>query len=121
MIATDKNALICDMAETYHVLDWRALGLPTLAAGLRDDSRIKIKLSGARAATDTLLLASIADALNFLAWAKTKAAQTGKNRPKSFLNAFTEVPQTHDEVTGYRTPKDFKAAWQRLGGEANGN
>lgn len=45
----------------------------------------------------------------------------GKNRPKSFLNAFTEVPQTHDEVTGYRTPKDFKAAWQRLGGEANGN
>lgn len=67
------------------------------------------------------LLASIADALNFLAWAKTQAAQTGKNRPKSLLNAFTEVPQTHDEVTGYRTPEDFKAAWQRLGGETNGN
>ena len=115
MIATDKNALICDMAETYKVFDLRALPVPmlaTLAAGLRDDSRIKIKLSGARAA---------ADALNFLAWAKTKAAQTGKNRPKSFLNAFTEMPQTHDEVTGYRTPEDFKAAWQRLGGEANGN
>ena len=124
MIATDKDALICDMAETYKVFDLRALPVPmlaTLAAGLRDDSRIKIKLSGARAATDTLLLASIADALNFLAWAKTKAAQTGKIRPKSFLNAFTEVPQTHDEVTGYRTPEDFKAAWQRLGGEANGN
>lgn len=74
MIAKDKNALICDMAETYKVFDLRALPVPmlaTLAAGLRDDSRIKIKLSGARAATDTLLLASIADALNFLAWAKT--------------------------------------------------
>ena len=78
MIATDNDALICDMAETYKVFDLRALPVPmlaTLAAGLRDDSRIKIKLSGARAATDTLLLASIADALNFLAWAKTKAAQ----------------------------------------------
>lgn len=124
MIAADKNALICDMAETYKVFDLRALPVPmlaTLAAGLRDDSRIKIKLSGARAATDTLLFASIADALNFLAWAKTKAAQTGKNRPKPLLNAFMEVPQTHDEVTGYRTPEDFKAAWQRLGGEAIGN
>lgn len=85
MIATDKDALICDMAETYKVFDLWALPVPmlaTLAAGLRDDSRIKIKLSGARAATDTLLLASIADALNFLAWAKTKAAQTGQKPPQ---------------------------------------
>ena len=39
MAAQYPEELTCDMAETYHVLDWRALGLPlaaTLAAGLRD-------------------------------------------------------------------------------------
>ena len=36
MAARFPEELVCDMAETYHVLNWRALGLPlaaTLAAG----------------------------------------------------------------------------------------
>lgn len=43
MILTDEDALICDLAETYHVLDYRALPLKTaaaLASGLRADARI---------------------------------------------------------------------------------
>lgn len=123
MIAADENALICDMAETYGVFDMRALPvsmLATLAAGLRENSRIRIKLSGAQAAPETLLLASGVDALNFLAWTKTKAAQSGKNRPKSLLSAFMETP-VQEDVIGYRTPEEFCAAWRRLGGEANGN
>ncbi|MFQ9761829.1 MAG: hypothetical protein ACLRYE_00775 [Gemmiger formicilis] len=39
MAARFPDELTCDMAETYHALDWRALGLPlaaTLAAGLRE-------------------------------------------------------------------------------------
>ena len=42
MAALAPDELVCDMAETYHVLDWRALGLPlaaTLAGGLRETSR----------------------------------------------------------------------------------
>ena len=42
MAAQYPEELTCDMAETYHVLDWRALGLPlaaTLAAGMRETSR----------------------------------------------------------------------------------
>ena len=85
MIATDNDALICDMAETYKVFDLRALPVPmlaTLAAGLRDDSRIKIKLSGARAATDTLLLASIADALNFFSMGKDEGGADRQKPPQ---------------------------------------
>lgn len=43
MILTDEDALICDFAETYNVLDYRALPLrtaATLASGLRADARI---------------------------------------------------------------------------------
>ena len=51
MLKTDEDALICDLAETYHIYDWQSypLGLiATLAAGLRDDSRIKMRLAGCR-------------------------------------------------------------------------
>lgn len=43
MIATDQDALICDMAETYGIFDLQALPvatLATLAVGLRENSRI---------------------------------------------------------------------------------
>ena len=42
MLAADEDAVICDFAEVYHVLDLRALAPPlaaTLAAGLPPDSR----------------------------------------------------------------------------------
>lgn len=51
MLATDRDALICDLAETYRVLDYRALPvelLATLAAGLRQDARIWQKIAALR-------------------------------------------------------------------------
>ena len=49
MIRFDEDALICDLAETYHIYDYRSLPVKlvaTLSAGLRDDSRIKLKAAG---------------------------------------------------------------------------
>lgn len=49
MLSTDRDALMCDMAETYHVYDMRALPVKTvatLACGLREDARIKLKMAG---------------------------------------------------------------------------
>lgn len=48
MIVTDEDSLICDLAETYHVFNYRELPvklLATLSVGLRADSRIKLKIS----------------------------------------------------------------------------
>ena len=43
MMAVNRDALICDLAETYGILDCQALPallLATLSCGLRADSRI---------------------------------------------------------------------------------
>ncbi len=58
--------LICDLAEVYHVLDYRRLPAKTVAVlffGLRDTSRVKQKLGGAKGDQKDLLLASIADSV----------------------------------------------------------
>lgn len=64
MISLDKNAWMCDLAETYGIYDYRSLPLSTVATfsvGLRDDSRIKTKMRGENVQRDTLLLGMIYD------------------------------------------------------------
>lgn len=102
MISTDEEAFICDMAETYQIYDYRRVPcklLGTLAAGLRDDSRIKMKMSGVKAGTEALLLADILDVTQYLLWAQTEDGQKGKHRPKSVAQRFyerKEVDHSHD-------------------------
>ena len=69
MLGVDRDALLCDLAETYHIFDLRALPVTTLAAlsfGLRDDSRIKMKLAGVKYVPEYVLLASICDNISML-------------------------------------------------------
>ena len=93
MVATDETALICDFAERYHVLDWRALPVRTaaaLAAGLEADTRIMRKLIGAPTDLQTLLLAMIADFVHILAWQHSRDGAEGRNAPKSILKLILE-------------------------------
>ena len=121
MVQEDETALICDFAETYGVLDWKALPLRTaaaLASGLRDDSRIKMRLAGVKADQETLLLAAAVDRLSLLLWAKTKDAEKGRNRPISIfdkLTGQTEKEET-DEFNSYDSPDAFMEAWKRATG-----
>lgn len=115
MIATDRDALICDFAETYHVFNFFDLPVETaavLAYGLRDNSRIKMKLSNQRVSTETMLQAAAVDALNLLVWAKTKDAKTGRNRPKSLLQIFTG--ENEPEFQAFDNAADFEAARRSL-------
>ena len=82
MINIDESSLICDLAETYKIYDYKQLPVSKVAVfscGLRDESRIKQKLSGQNIPLNTLLLAGINDNLRLLVWAKTKDGQKGKN------------------------------------------
>lgn len=124
MIAAGEDALVCDLAETYGIFQFRALParlLATLAAGLRDDSRIKTLLSGARAPLDTLLLAAAVDRLSFLAWAETKDARRGHGRPGSVLAAILEKDEEKSQVTAYENADAFEAAWEAITGVKHGN
>lgn len=89
MIRIDESALICDLAETYHIYDYRshpARRIATFSVGLRAHSRIKLLVSGSKYPLDTLLLARLVDAMNINVWLKTKDAKDGKNRPESILD-----------------------------------
>ena len=115
MIRTDRTALICDMAETYHIYDFKGLPARTSAAlafGLGPDSRIRRKMSGQKEDDKTLLLAMIADSLAFIAWTKTKDAQKNRTRPKSIYQMMTRDPA--EDIVAYSTPEEFWAARKEL-------
>lgn len=118
MIALDEDALICDMAETYHIYvmeQFPAEYIATLAIGLRHDSRIKIKATGLSIDLNTLLMAHIADNTAINWWIHTKDAQTGRNQPKSFVKVlFPEMDDTH--AREFESGESFLEEWRRLNG-----
>ena len=122
MINFDEDALICDLAETYHIYDYRSLPLKTVAtlsAGLRDDSRIKLKAAGTTAPLDTILLATIADRVEAFRYGWTEDAETGTNQPKSLVSAILGEEQTkttRSGITSYATPEEFEEALARIRG-----
>lgn len=116
MAARCPEELVCDMAETYHVLNWRALGLPlaaTLAAGLRESSRTRMALAGCVSTVDTLLLGAAVDALHLLVWAKTKDGQKGRSRPEPVVNRLLGTPGQR-QTTGFSCAAEFEAARARI-------
>ena len=71
MLEADEDALICDLAETYGIFDYESLPVKlvaTLAVGLRGDSRIKMKISGAVLSQRDLILSQIADYAALNVW-----------------------------------------------------
>ncbi len=120
-ISVGEQELICDFAETYHIFNYRELPVKTLAAlcfGLRDDSRVKLKIVGTKVDIKTMLLAGIYDSLAFIAWSKTKDGQKNVNKPKSVLKSLTEDDAPESDVEAFATGDDFDAAFKRLTGGA---
>ena len=110
MISLDEDALVCDLAEIYHIYDYKSLPLSrvaTFAVGLRENSRIKMKMSGAKLPLDTMLLASIVDRLTVLAWMKTKDGADGINPPKSILYTLMQEEENSD-IESFATPEEFE-------------
>ncbi len=119
MIKEDKNALICDLAETYHIYDYQSLPVKTvaiLACGLRDDSRIKLKLSGQKYSTDTLLSAAIADNTRVLAWMQSEDGRKNRRRPDLILPKLLET-EKKQETVNFCSGKDFEKAWNQITGK----
>lgn len=118
MIVTDESALICDLAETYHILDYRALPvklLATLCVGLREDSRIKMKMSGAKITSEIALLAGAVDRLSMLVWAKTKDGQRGRNMPASIMSALLADKTPKDtDIKPMNSAEEFEAERRRI-------
>jgi len=101
MVNLDEDSLICDFAETYHILDYKRLPLSlaaVLACGLSNDSRIKRKAADRRLTMQEALQAATVDKLSQLLWTKTKDAERGRNAPKSILDALENPPEQKNRV-----------------------
>lgn len=124
MICADREALTCDLAETYGIFDLRALPvstLATLAVGLREDSRIKRKLLGNQLTMTEMLLAAVFDKLSVLAWLWSKDGQAGENRPESLLSALMgEKEERSGAAQAFETGEGFEAEWRSITGVGHG-
>lgn len=111
MIQTDEDALICDLAETYHIYDYKRLPLTRVAIfaiGLKDSSRIKMKMSGQLVPMETLLLAGISDRLSVLLWRQTKDGEKGRNMPTMILDTLTIRKSKESDVIVFRSGEDYE-------------
>lgn len=104
------------MAETYHIYDIRALR-PLLVArllfGLRDDSRLKMAMSGTRYSVKELMLAQCVDALNLLWWSNTVDGKSNKNRPQSIM-AILVGKEKEKTCNSYQTAEEWERAREEL-------
>ena len=116
MLSTDEDAVICDLAETYQIYNYKDMPPDKVAifcSGLREDSRIKLKMTGQKVKLDTMLLASIVDRLSILVWTKTKDSQTGRNKPKLLVESLTKPVKVKEELV-FTTGEEFERVRNKI-------
>lgn len=114
MIREDEAMFICDMAETYHIYDYKALPVPylaVLASGLRDDSRIRMKMSGIRPLARDVALASMADNLSLIRLALTTRKKK-VDKPYLFTENLLEADESK-RSRGFESGEAFLTAWNQ--------
>ena len=124
MINVDRDALICDLAETYHVFDFKSLPcklVGILSCGLRDNSRIKMSLSGEELNLERTLLAGIYDNTKILSWLNSSDGVKGINRPESIFKSLLKDEEDDSEILSFESKEEFWEAWNSIaGGEKDG-
>lgn len=115
MLALSEDDIICDLAETYHITDYRALApslVATLCVGLPDHSRIKRRMAGVKLTLTEMLLALVVDGINTLIWQPTKDGMKGRNRPESLFKRLTEEPKQKEELQTFEDVASYEAWYQ---------
>lgn len=107
-----EDELICDFAQFYHILDWRALPLrraAVLACGLPADSRIMRKLSGSSLSPMETMVAGCVDRLSMMVWMNSRDGQKNRNRPPSILselNKKNEKPMSFSSAAAFENARN---------------
>lgn len=113
MYDLDKEALICDLAETYKIYEFDKFPLNKIAIfakGLREDSRIRMKMSQSKFNVKESLLAGILDRLTLILYSKTKDAEKGKNYPKLLL----DEAEKKEDLQGFMSSEDFEKMRRKI-------
>ena len=105
-----------DLAETYHVLDYRELPPLTVAAlvaGLGENSRIRRKEAGVTTPAELSVLALIYDKLSLLLWAQSKDGHKNRNKPASLYQMLNQKPK-EKTLIAFDTGEEFDRARQAI-------
>ena len=118
MLNTDSDALECDLAETYHIYNYKELPLKKVAlfsVGLREESRIKMKILNIKYPFKTILMSDIADKLAMLLWIYQGAKKNEKPDlilPKLFD---VEMSKFNDKaIVSFASIEDFEEERKRI-------
>lgn len=114
MLSIGEDELVCDLAETYQIYNYEELPpslVATLSVGLRDNSRIKMKIAGQTLTLEQTLMCFAVDILQYNLWIKTKDGAKGRNRPESILKKLTDK-EPKEELETFSSEADFEA-WYR--------
>ena len=110
MARLNEDALICDLAETYHIFNYRELPprlVATLASGLGDNSRIKRLAGGQPASSEVMLLGGILDALHMLIY---KLSDGSTPPPISIIDLmFGKESEPQKQCMSFESYEDFEA------------
>ena len=111
MLSIGEDELICDLAETYQIYNYEELPpslVATLSVGLRDNSRIKMKMTGQTLTFEQKLMCFAVDILQYNLWIKTKDGAKGRNRPDSILKELTDKTPK-EKLETFSSEEDFEA------------
>lgn len=117
MIEEGEDDLICDLAETYGIYNYKSLPVQLVAVfsyGLRENARIWKKLAGGRN-VDREIQVLILDNLNWLVWAQTEDGSKNVNKPESIYNKlFGDRKSKKSDIVAYNSPEEYRQAWERI-------
>lgn len=117
MIKLDEDSLICDLAEIYQIYDYKQLPplrVAVFACGLRENSRIKMRINDQPLSLDSFLLAGIMDKLSLLLWTKTKDGQNGRNQPALITDALLRKEKKKDDKAIFNSGEEFEKVRNEL-------
>lgn len=83
----------------------------SLAVGLGEESRIKMKMLGQKLTFNQIALLSIIDKLNILIWQQTKDGSKGVKMPQSIVD---KILNEDKNVKGFNSVEEFELAKKRI-------
>lgn len=96
---------------------YRAEWIATFSCGLRENSRIKMKMAGIDPIPEQILMAAIADGTRMTAWYNPRMERLGKTVRSQLGMIIGDGTEKSKEIQTFDSGEDFDREWARLTGK----